>query len=123
MNNHFEYPFWVKIGIWGCGSRKTLQFFMWISLSLALIGILSIVWDSAKRTKPMDTNVFILTTLCLIASLHYFVSRRWVDRHGQWENIKMHWASGPQMLLGVILIFAVYATTVLGISLFWNEYL
>jgi len=114
-----EYPLWVKLGIWGCGSRQTIQIFIWLSIGLALAILLNIGWRLVFLKEGIDGGSFVTFCIFTLAFLHYYGSRRWVDKNGNWEEVKSNWASGFQMMLGVLLIVGMYGTLMWVLSSFY----
>lgn len=72
-----DYPWWVKVGIWGLSSRNGLWLFVVISLAAASFCICSYALSGFPR--------WYLGPLFLLAALMYWLSIRWIDRNGSWE--------------------------------------
>ena len=72
-----DYPWWVKLSLWGVpGGRAGQWFFVGLSIACALVGILLGFWDLR----------FFLGGLFLLSALMYWLTIRWVDRHGSWDG-------------------------------------
>lgn len=71
-----EYPWWVKLSMMGVPGRAGLWACVAVSLLLAAGGLY--FWQSDARARPF--------TLFAIAALPYWLSIRWVDRHGAWDS-------------------------------------
>jgi hypothetical protein len=69
-----RYPWWVKLSLWGVPGRGGVWAFVWLSIALALGCLVYGFWD--RR--------FFLGVGFLFAALMYWLSIRWVDRHGSW---------------------------------------
>jgi hypothetical protein len=69
-----NYPWWVKLSIWGLPNRAGAWTCVWLSVLLALgCGIYGF-WDRRSFAG----------LLFLLAGLMYWLAIRWVDRHGSW---------------------------------------
>ena len=75
-----QYPWWVKVSLWGLPSRAAVWAFVWISIALA-IGC--VCYAALMSNRRMFTGI-----LFLIAAFMYWISIRWVDRHGSWNHDK-----------------------------------
>ena len=73
-----EKPFWVKVGLWGIPTRASALHFIWFSTASA----------AASGAYGFRDSRFFLGTGLLLASLWYWLSMRWVDRHGGWPATK-----------------------------------
>jgi hypothetical protein len=69
-----DYPWWVKVAIWGLPSRAGVWVCVWLSVLLALACGIYGFWD--RR--------FFAGLLWLLAGLWYWLAIRWVDRNGSW---------------------------------------
>jgi len=69
-----ERPWWVKVGLWGVPNRAAAWAFFWLSIALAVGCIVYGFW-----APP-----FFAGDLFFLAALWYWLSIRWVDRHGGW---------------------------------------
>ena len=68
------YPWWVKFSQWGVPSRSGLWAFVTLSLALAVGCIIYSFWDWR----------FLGGAAFLFSALMYWMSIRWIDRHGSW---------------------------------------
>ena len=69
------YPWWVKVSMWGVPGRSGLWMFVLLSLALAGGGAGYGFWD--RRCFASLGFLF--------SALMYWLSIRWVDRHGSWS--------------------------------------
>jgi hypothetical protein len=69
-----EYPLWVRFGLWGLKGRRSVWAFSWLSIACATASVVYGFWDAR----------FFVGSLFVVAALMYWLSIRWVDRHGQW---------------------------------------
>jgi hypothetical protein len=69
-----DYPFWVRIALWGISDRGSAWLYCWISLVIAL-GCVAIGFFDWR---------FFLGGLLVVAAVGYYLAIRWVDRHGRW---------------------------------------
>lgn len=72
-----EYPWWVKVSIWGVPGRKGLWAFVAISLLGGLILTTCGFWNA---------EFFRLGPAVTLAAIPYWLSIRWIDRYGSWER-------------------------------------
>lgn len=73
-----NYPWWVKVSLWGLPGRAYGLAFAWVSV-LAAIGMCAYL---VRIGHPLWSAGL----LFLAAGLLYWMSVRWVDRHGSWER-------------------------------------
>ena len=66
---------WVRLGLWGLSSRGSVLAFVWVSLASAVAGVIYSRWDP----RGWYGLAF------LLAALMYWLTVRWVDRHGRWD--------------------------------------
>jgi hypothetical protein len=69
-----EYPWWVKVSLWGLPNRAAVRVFVWLSVLAAVACGVYGFWDGR----------FFVGLLFLLAALMYWLSIRWVDRNGSW---------------------------------------
>src|SRR5262245_43608230 len=69
-----EYPWWVKLSMWGVPGRGGLWAFAALSVVLALGCVVYGFVDPR----------FFAGVGFLLAALMYWLSIRWVDQHGSW---------------------------------------
>jgi len=69
-----DYPWWVKLSMLGVPGRAGL----WGSVAVSLLLSAGALYlsQSDARARPF--------TLIALAALPYWLSIRWVDRHGSW---------------------------------------
>lgn len=72
-----DYPWWVRVSLLGLSSRNGLWLFVVIS---ALAGFLAIALPLSSGS-PRGY----LGPLFFLAALMYWLSIRWIDRHGSWD--------------------------------------
>jgi hypothetical protein len=72
-----EYPWWVKLSLLGVPGGRAGQ---WACVAVSLLLAAGAVYlsQSDARARPF--------TLVAIAALPYWLSIRWVDRHGSWSG-------------------------------------
>ena len=68
------WPMWVEAGLWGLPSRAWARAAAWLWLAAAAACVAYGFWD--WRFFPGG--------VLALASLWYYLSARWVDRHGDW---------------------------------------
>jgi hypothetical protein len=72
-----EYPWWVKLSMWGVPGRWGLWMFVAISIAVAIGSVVyGVIWDLR----------YVVGVLFLFSALIYWLSIRWVDRHGSWDG-------------------------------------
>ena len=69
-----QYPLWVRLGLYGLRGRTSVWVFFWLSVVCGVAGIVYGFRDSR----------FFVGGLFFFAALMYWLTIRWVDRHGQW---------------------------------------
>ena len=69
-----DYPWWVKLGIWGVPGRTGLWAFVALSVALAIGCVVYGFWD----------HRFFFGVAFLLSALMYWLSIRWIDQHGSW---------------------------------------
>ena len=67
-------PAWVKIGLWGIGSRGIANAFLWFSIVVGVGGFLAALWYPVAGVLG----------LMLLPALWYRACITWVDKHGAW---------------------------------------
>ncbi|HEV2949491.1 MAG TPA: hypothetical protein VGX70_19095 [Gemmataceae bacterium] len=67
-------PLWVKIALWGVPGRSAAWAFFWLSMALAIGGIIYGFWD--RR--------FFAGAMLFVAAAWYYLAIRWADLHGGW---------------------------------------
>jgi len=72
-----NYPFWVKLSLWGLSSRAAVWFFVWLCVALAA---------GAFVYGFTDRRGFWVAPLALAAAVPYRLAIRWIDRHGEWRE-------------------------------------
>ncbi|MEX0700835.1 MAG: hypothetical protein WD069_01955 [Planctomycetales bacterium] len=72
-----EYPWWVKVSMWGVPGRAGLWAFVVLSIACAA---------GSVAYGFRDQRFFIIAVFCLLAAIPYWLSIRWVDRHGSWQQ-------------------------------------
>jgi hypothetical protein len=74
-NNRGDWPVRVRVGLWGVPNRTASWAFVWLCAAIAL-GAVAYGYFADRR---FPGGAFLL-----LAALWYFLSIRWVDRHGGW---------------------------------------
>lgn len=72
-----QYPLWVKASIWGVPGRGGLWAF--VVFSLACAGLLLV--HGLRTGRLLDVAL-----LLACAALPYWLSIRWIDQHGSWDD-------------------------------------
>ena len=75
MADRKDYPWWVKASMLGVPGRGGLWAFVVLSLAAAAACVAYGFWD--RR--------FFIGGFFIFAALPYWLTIRWVDRHGSWE--------------------------------------
>lgn len=71
-----QYPWWVKVSIMGVPGRNGLWVFVALSILAAFGCVVYGFWDSR----------FFFGMAFLLSALMYWLSVRWIDRHGSWKD-------------------------------------
>jgi hypothetical protein len=74
MADRSNYPLWVRLGLWGLPTRRSVWAFVWISLLAAIVG------SAYGFRNPR----FFACILFVLPALMYWLTIRWVDNHGKW---------------------------------------
>ena len=73
-----QYPWWVRVSLWGLPRRSAVLGFAWLSVAAA-VGVSGYAaWVGNPRWY--GGMVF------LLAAFLYWRAVRWVDRNGSWER-------------------------------------
>jgi hypothetical protein len=73
-----NYPWWVKLSLWGVpGGRAGQWFFVGLSVACAVACVVYGFWDDR----------FFIGVLFLLSALMYWLTIRWIDRHGSWGGV------------------------------------
>jgi hypothetical protein len=75
QSNRDEWPDWIRIGLWGVPSRRAAWAWFWLSLAIA---VACCIYGFTDRR-------FFIGGFMVVASLMYYLSIRWVDKHGGWS--------------------------------------
>ena len=73
-----RYPWWVKLSLWGLPNRAAVWAFVWLSVALAVLCV-------GYAVAAPDWRFFGGVGF-LLSALMYWLSVRWVDRHGSWTG-------------------------------------
>ena len=73
-----QYPWWVKISLWGLPGRASVLAFAWLSVLASLATCAYLAWIGHRLWE--------VGLIFLVAALLYWRSVRWVDRNGSWER-------------------------------------
>ena len=68
-------PLWVRVGLWGLPNRASAWAFVWLSIVIAA---------GCVAYGFVDWRFF-SGGVMVLAALWYYLSIRWVDRHGRWS--------------------------------------
>jgi hypothetical protein len=99
-----KYPLWVRLGIWGSSSRGMMTFLFWGAVILALGNAAYIIIAIVKEEASSMGEPFFWSVFFTLAAAHYFLCRRWVDKHSDWLVVRHHWIEGWKIILGIILV-------------------
>ncbi len=69
------YPLWVKLSLWGVSGRRGLWLFVVVSLICGFSFLGYGFWDAR----------YFRAAIIGLAAIPYWLTIRWVDRHGTWE--------------------------------------
>ena len=72
-----KYPWWVKVGISCVPGRAGLWVYVALSVAAAFCSVVYGFWDQ---------RFFYFGVAFLLAALMYWLSIRWIDRHGTWGD-------------------------------------
>ncbi|HMI93156.1 MAG TPA: hypothetical protein VK509_17415 [Polyangiales bacterium] len=72
-----QYPLWVKASVWGVPGRAGLWGFVVFSLACAALLLIR----GAHTGRFLD-----LALMMACAAAPYWLSIRWIDRHGSWDE-------------------------------------
>ena len=89
-----KYPWWVKISLLGFSTKKP----MLITLIIGLLVNISLV---IYAQLP-------LAIVILVCNILFYLSIRWVDKKGDWSDIRNHWPSGFELIFGFALMLILY---------------
>lgn len=74
MADRSEWPFLVRLGLWGLPNRASAWAFFWLSIAVAV---------GCAAYGFVDARFFGGIAMAL-AALWYYLSIRWVDQHSRW---------------------------------------
>lgn len=78
-----QYPWWVKVSLMGAGSRSAQWIFVWLSL-LAAVG--SIAYGLVVSRSTLGVIIAVVGGVgFVISAAMYWLTIRWIDRHGTWS--------------------------------------
>lgn len=78
-----EYPWWVQLSLWGVPYGRTGQ---WFFVAFALACAVGLVAYGVVEGRP---RFLILSPFAAVAALPYWLSIRWIDRHGSWQGSRV----------------------------------
>lgn len=92
-----QYPWWVKLSIWGLPNRAAVQLFVWLSIALAIACVpLAMFLDQpcfsvGVPILPGGALLYLPVwwlgvALFPVSALLYQQSVAWIDRHGSWDR-------------------------------------
>lgn len=77
LNSRSGWPWWVRFGAFGISGRRGLWAFFILSLASA-VGFFGYgFWDARS---------FAVAVASLWSALMYWLTLRWIDRHGSWTT-------------------------------------
>jgi hypothetical protein len=74
MRDRRNYPFWVKIGLWGLPTRVSALAFAWFSVASALVGLIGGFWNP----------LLFYGLFFLFSAWGYWSAISWVDKNDRW---------------------------------------
>jgi hypothetical protein len=92
--NQVKYPWWVKISLLGFSTKKPMLITLIIGL---LVNIILFIFAQ-----------LLLAIAVLVCNILFYFSIRWVDKNGDWSEIKHQWANGRELVFGFVLLFILY---------------
>jgi hypothetical protein len=73
-----DYPWWVKLSMWGMSDRSGL----WVLFALSIFAAVCLtIYGFLVDPK------FLLGMAFYFPAFWYWLTIRWVDRHGSWEEV------------------------------------
>jgi hypothetical protein len=69
-----DWPRWVRVGLWRVPSRAAAFAFVWLSIGLALAGLIAGFWHP----------VLFVAVLFILAAWWYWRAIHWVDKNASW---------------------------------------
>ena len=72
-----NYPWWVKLSLWGVPGRGGL----WAYVVLSLVLAAGCVILGLRNPRFFAGGAFVL------GALPYWMSIRWIDKHGSWDDV------------------------------------
>ena len=73
-----QYPWWVKMGVWGLPNRGAVWLFVWQSIAAAIVVTAYMAWIRHPRWPA--------GLLFFFGAFMYWKAIRWVDRNGTWSK-------------------------------------
>jgi signal peptidase I len=104
-----EYPYWVKLGLWGLRGRTSVWVFVWLSVGCAIASCVYGYWD--RRFPLVGVGFF-------CAAVMYWLTIRWVDRHGSWSSEGQGRSQGLRVLTLVVALGGVAALAAARLAFF-----
>jgi hypothetical protein len=72
-----DYPLWVKASTWGIPGRSGLWAFVAFSLATSVL----LLVHGIRTGRLLE-----VAALLAVAALPYWLSIRWIDEHGSWDD-------------------------------------
>jgi len=72
-----DYPLWVKASTWGIPGRNGLWAFVAFSLATSVL----LLFHGMRSGRLLD-----VAALLAVAAMPYWLSIRWIDEHGSWDD-------------------------------------
>ena len=83
-----KYPCWVKVSLLGSRKRQAVKNWAIVPLLLFTFNFADIIY--IYYTEKRWDEISIKWSIAFLAIfLFYHFSIRWVDKHGDWDNIKL----------------------------------
>jgi hypothetical protein len=78
-----RYPWWVKFSLIGVSGRGGQWIFVWLSLASA---VACIAYGLLNLDRTLGTFVLFIGGIGFpLAAAMYWLTIRWIDRHGTWS--------------------------------------
>ena len=77
-----QWPWWVKVGLIGSPSRKAM--WAWVAASI-VFGVAAAAYGLTSDRLHYTIGGAIGGG---VAALMYWLTIRWIDRHGSWEELR-----------------------------------
>jgi hypothetical protein len=111
-----KYPWWVRLGIWGSYTRATITMLLWVTLLLGLVILVFEIVASPNGESTVESKSIFWGIIFLIGGIHYYLCRRWIDRHGDWTDIRPQWIEGWKLVVFLFALFIIIGVIKAGLE-------